>query len=1218
MKYLKINIFTFLQIIIIFFFLFILNSNNCFAQTIQGGHPYIQNYNDEDYDTPGNQTWAVLQDNRGVMYFANNNGLLEFDGTSWRLIEISNKSVVRSLAIDRTGRVYVGAKSEFGYIEADTTGTKQYFSLLEKIPEEHQNFGDVWQTSVLNKQIIFRTAFTTFLLKDNKIKIIKPYNKFYTGFCVNNRFFVREWEKGLFTLINDSLIIIPQSEQFANERIYVMLSYEEDKILLVTRTQGIFIYTPSGNSPPLGGAGGGNFYKPAGFEEADNFLIKNQIYCGQKLNDEHFVLGTIQDGLIIIDKQGNIVRHFNKETGLQDNSIWSIYIDSQKNIWTGLNNGISYIITNSPFTLYNEKVGLQGAVYSATVSKNQLYAGTMLGIFRKNKQNNFVMLENSKGPCWHLAEINKVLYSGHFEGILKIDESSAENIAAIGNVWNFFELTRNPGYVLAGTADNGILLFAHNNYNLIFKHKIYGFDKSSRWMHEDIKGNIWIFDEFNGFYCLKLNETLDSVAELNFYNSEDGLPENIHNCVFKIKTANQNSRIVFGTEKGIYKFDQQSNRFVPDKAFSMLLEKKGFINQFVQDDKGNIYFQQGDEKGVLLLQTDNTYKLERTPFLKFKGLFIQNIYVIDTTTILFCSKDGIIHYNLQITPDYDISYPVLIRQVLVNDSLIFGGTKTTGGIIKLPYKQNALLFAYSALYYEDHDKTQYSYFLEGFDQTDRWSEWSLKTEKEYINLPEGNYSFKVKAKNVFKKESTIAVYSFIVLPPWYRTFWAYILYFILLCLIIWEIVKLNTKRLKAANIRLEQIVKERTIEISKQNKEILYQNAAIIQQKEEIKTQAEHLEHVNKELEKLSIVASETDNAVIIMDANGNIEWINEGFTRIYGYNYEQLVKKKGGNIIEGSANPNVINAVNTCLKNRKTIVYEILTTSKFGENIWAQTTLTPIIDDKGNITKLISIDSNITKLKNAEKEIIDSINYAKRIQNALFPSKEILKKTIPQYFILDLPQGIVSGDFYWFSEIKNKIIIAVVDCTGHGVPGAFMSMLGVTMLNKIVNEKGIIKPNEILDRLRKNVIISLHQTGKMGEANDGMDIALITIDKKNNSLEYSGANNSAYLFRNNEFTEIFADKMPIGIYSEIEIPFSCQKMSIQKDDIIYLFTDGYADQFGGSNGRKFLYKNFKNLLKEIHQLPLNEQKTKLFKTHRKWKENNEQVDDILVMGIKI
>ncbi|MCK4663137.1 MAG: SpoIIE family protein phosphatase [Bacteroidales bacterium] len=1177
--------------------------NNCFAQTIQGSNPYIQNYNDENYNTPENQTWAVLQDNKGIMYFGNNNGLLEFDGTNWRLIEISNKSIVRSLAIDSIGRIYVGAKGEFGYIEADTTGTKQYFSLLEKIPEEYRNLGDVWQTSVLNKQIIFRTNLYVFLLKDNKIKFFKSCNRFHTGFCVNNKFFVREWGKGLLQLINDSLKLVPGSERFENERVYVMLPYEDDKILVIARKQGIFIYSPTEKSA--------RFSKPGRFKNVDSFLIKNQIYSGVKLNNEHFVLGTVQNGLIIINKSGNIVRHINKKSGLQDNSIWSIYIDSQKNIWTGLNDGISYITINSPFTFYNENTGLPGAIYSATIFRNSLYIGTSLGIFCKDQQNNFFMLENTKGQSWYLSEINGELYSAHYEGILRINKNVAENIAKINNTWTFFELVNHPGYILAGTSDNGLVLLEYKNKKLITKHKIKGFDESSRWVKEDNEGNIWITSEFKGVYQLKLNESLDSVVELNLYNSDNGLPENIHNYVFKIKTANQNTRLVFGTKKGIYKFLPQTNRFVPDEVFNKLLEKEGSIHKFVQDDKGNIYFQQGNENGVLLFQKDGTYKLKRTPFLKFKGLFIENISVIDTATILFCTKDGIIHYNPQITPNYNKSFNTIIRQVRVNDSLIFGGTKTTSSIIELSYKQNALQFNYSAFYYEDHNKTQYSYCLEGFNQIDEWSEWSLKTEKEYTNLPEGNYCFKVKAKNIYEKESTIANYSFMVLPPWYRTILAYIVYIILLLWIFFIGIKIYTRRLKAANLHLESLVSKRTAEIQ--------------QQKEEILAQAEELEVTNKELEKLSIVASETDNGVMIMDANGKIEWVNEGYTKMLGYTLNDLLMEKGDNLLKVSSYKNISGIFQSIHNSKKPIIYESENTTKSGKKKWVQTTITPILDNNKEIRKLISIDSNITKLKNAEKEIssqkeeiIDSIIYAKRIQNALFPSKEIIISTINEYFVLDLPCGIISGDFYWFSKIKNQIVIAVADCTGHGVPGAFMSMLGVTMLNKIVNEKGIVKPNEILDRLRANIIVSLHQTGEIGEANDGMDIALITIDKKNNFLEYAGANNSAYLFRNNELTEIFADKMPIGIYSEIETPFSCRKMSLQTGDMIYLFTDGYADQFGGSRSRKFLYKNFKLLLKEIHHLPMNEQETKLFKTHRKWKDNNEQVDDILIMGIKI
>ncbi len=250
--------------------------------------------------------------------------------------------------------------------------------------------------------------------------------------------------------------------------------------------------------------------------------------------------------------------------------------------------------------------------------------------------------------------------------------------------------------------------------------------------------------------------------------------------------------------------------------------------------------------------------------------------------------------------------------------------------------------------------------------------------------------------------------------------------------------------------------------------------------------------------------------------------------------------------------------------------------------------------------------------------EITDSIFYAKHIQTAVSPSKEFIDNILDDYFILDLAKGIVSGDFYWISENDEKIIVAVADCTGHGVPGAFMSMMGILFLNKIVNEENIIKPNEILDSLKNNVISSLHQNGNTRETSDGMDISLITIDKQNNFLEYTGANNSIYLIRNNEFTEIYPDKMPIGIYHETDKKFSYQKIEIQSGDMIYLYTDGYIDQFGGEKEKKYMFNKFREILLSIHNYPLEYQKEKLETEHKEWKKNNEQVDDILIMGIKI
>ncbi|MCB8994379.1 MAG: tetratricopeptide repeat protein [Bacteroidales bacterium] len=252
------------------------------------------------------------------------------------------------------------------------------------------------------------------------------------------------------------------------------------------------------------------------------------------------------------------------------------------------------------------------------------------------------------------------------------------------------------------------------------------------------------------------------------------------------------------------------------------------------------------------------------------------------------------------------------------------------------------------------------------------------------------------------------------------------------------------------------------------------------------------------------------------------------------------------------------------------------------------------------------------------KKEITDSIQYASRIQNAILPPPELITRLIPQHFIIYRPRDIVSGDYYWITEKGPKIYIMAADCTGHGVPGAFMSMLGVAFLNEIVSKHVEITANELLNELRKQVIESLHQTGREGENQDGMDVALYIIDRKEMKLEYSGANNSLFIFRGEEFIELKADKMPIGIHRLADTSFTNYKIDIQKNDMIYSFSDGYPDQFGGPQGKKLMIKNFKKTLQEICDKPLSEQKQILDKTLDDWMAGTHQIDDILVMGVKI
>jgi serine phosphatase RsbU (regulator of sigma subunit) len=251
------------------------------------------------------------------------------------------------------------------------------------------------------------------------------------------------------------------------------------------------------------------------------------------------------------------------------------------------------------------------------------------------------------------------------------------------------------------------------------------------------------------------------------------------------------------------------------------------------------------------------------------------------------------------------------------------------------------------------------------------------------------------------------------------------------------------------------------------------------------------------------------------------------------------------------------------------------------------------------------------------KKEIMDSIYYARRIQKAVLPDDHLVSKKLPEHFVLYLPRDIVSGDFYWIAEKEDNTIFAAADCTGHGVPGAFMSMLGMSYLKEIVNKSKRLSSARILDKLRNHVKATLSQSTKGGQQ-DGMDIALCILNKDNKSLQYAGAFHPLYLIRNGSLSEYKPDLMPIGIYIRKEKPFKSHNIRTSKGDCYYIFSDGYADQFGGENRKKFLARSFKKLLLSIHEKPMAEQREILVETLKQWMDGYEQVDDILVIGFRI
>jgi PAS domain S-box-containing protein len=428
-------------------------------------------------------------------------------------------------------------------------------------------------------------------------------------------------------------------------------------------------------------------------------------------------------------------------------------------------------------------------------------------------------------------------------------------------------------------------------------------------------------------------------------------------------------------------------------------------------------------------------------------------------------------------------------------------------------------------------------------------------------------------------------------------------------------------------IILYTIILRRTVKKLELQKSLISdKNHELYQQAEEIKSQTEMLLKANEDLEKLSIVARETDNVVLITNEELEIIWANDSFSRFYGFTLDEFKMTLGAKLYEVSGNERILDYVETVKETRESIVYSNQYKHKNGNILWTQTVLTPVfhpITDK--LDKLIAIDSDITELKKAKdyidfqnKEITSSISYASRLQKALMPLPIYADALLENHFILYYPKDIVSGDFYWFDKKDNKTIIAVADCTGHGIPGAFMTALSITLLRNTIAACHKNHPEDVLFNLRNSVIKTLHQRNESGSLKDGFDISLAYIDFERMELEFSGANLPLLLIRNGIAHYYKPDKMPIAIYDKDNEAFRRQTIKLEKGDMLYMFTDGFMDQFGGPNEKKYYRKRLIRYLETISDKDAIQQKRLLSKEFIVWKGDHQQIDDVLLVGFRV
>jgi len=784
------------------------------------GLNYIKNYSPEEYDLQP-QNWCIVQDKRGIIYVANQGGLLEYDGVSWRSIGGDIPlNIVRSIAVDDDGSIYIGGKDEFGVLVPDSKGTLQYNSLVNHLEDHQKNFYYIWRICATKEGIYFRASKHLFRWnpRQRKMDAWKSENLFWSSFTCNGKLFIQEESVGLKQIIDDSLELIPGSEQLSRVKIFLIVQYNAQKLLILTQDNGFYKYDNNGNTlTPL------HTQIPGVFE----YLKENRLYHCIQLSSGDFALATKSGGLVVIDPQGKIKKAFTKESGLQNDSVKYVFEDFQGNLWLALEKGISKIEYATPISVYNDdRSNLPGLVLSVIQHgpNNNLYVGTTQGLFYLASPHDvkFQSVPGITKACHYLLYIEDSLLAATEGGVFQVGNNS-EMKKVIGESSLFIlQSQTDPNRIWVGTM-TGLISLTREKENGQWKkeNQFQNIVDEIRTIAEDQKGNLWMGAEVKGVIKVDF-PGYSGAPSLTVFDTSYGLPTGA------IRVFTAAGHVMFGTDKGLFRFDEKNKKFIPDKTLGAeLSDGSRNVWRIVEDNKKNIWINSNNVNIKAILQPDGTYLLHRTPFLRIPRIQVNCIYPVPGGDITwFCSNDGLIRYDTTAENKYDFNFSTYIRKVVINGTLVFDGYEAGIDAKRLfptiAYKDRNLRFEFAAPFFVAESRTEYQCFLKGYDED--WSGWNNEPKMVYTNLDAGSYRFRVRAKNVFENLSRETIYKFKILPPWYKTWWAFSFYAIAIILAVFLIVKWRSWRLVQEKERLEQVVKNRTKEINHKNRQLEQQS----------------------------------------------------------------------------------------------------------------------------------------------------------------------------------------------------------------------------------------------------------------------------------------------------------------------------------------------------------------------------------------------------------
>ncbi len=806
--------------------LFSLFSFFCVAQQL----PPIVKYSKDDYSA-GIQNWMISQDNHRFMYFANNEGLLEFNGSEWILNPSPNETIIRSVKCIND-IIYTGSFMEFGFWKRANNGKLAYTSLSKAIKNKINDDEQFWGIFPFDNWILFQSlekiyAYNT---KSRTFTIINPNSTILKAFkTVNGIYF--QTNKGLYE-IDQGKSKLFLSNDIINQNKVINIFDTSNGLLLVTQKQGIFKFQ--------------NGLLTRFATNIDAEIQQSNIYSSQILSDESIALGTISNGIFILSKEGKLIYHITQNSGLSNNTALSLFEDADKNLWIGLDNGINCINLKSPIKSYLDNTGILGTIYTSITYNNRLYIGTNQGLFCKelNSSSKFEFVQNTKGQVWNLFSYQNTLFCGHDSGTFIVNGTSANLIYTASGTWKFVPSLTSKNLILQGNY-NGISVLEKKNNNWVFRNKIQGFNYSSKHFEILNSKEVYISHEYKGVYRFTVDNQLTTASNIFKFKS----PDKGKNATL----AKYNNQIYYASKAGVFKMNNTTKSFEKDKFLSAIFQNDEYVTGKMIVDKSNKlwfftknyihYYSSGKLSSEL---KKNSLPIPSSLTNSMPGY--ENMLQLDDDNYLIGTTDG--YYVLKNNDFKFNNYKVSIFSITNNTVNTKSANVAIAESGSFGYDENNLAFYYAVPEFDKYINAEYQYKLEGFH--DDWSEWSFDSHVVFENLPAGDYVFNVRAKVANSITDNVATYKFEINKPWYANNFAMLIYLILLIILAFYIHKFYTiyhekrhQKIIAENnilLELKELENEQQImkikneqlaqDVDKKNKELAVTNMNLIKKTE--------------------------------------------------------------------------------------------------------------------------------------------------------------------------------------------------------------------------------------------------------------------------------------------------------------------------------------------------------------------------------------------------